>query len=522
VGARRAALSLSGASEAERFCRSLACSMMPYRVVGPELPFYEYVRQNFTGLPQEVQVHPTPDRLAKLRFPINGEHPLVLVDDTIMQSAKVGILLTTNALYSLADGQRLDLSLIRGGPHYPNGEDEAGFIDTPNGPFAVPQLTQDYARGALHRMVEIVVAWNHGERTSAPAELALRGPVTRAALHVLHAAPKVLTPWGVSRKKREGIRLFSRGMDHPSGEELLAVIDETTLGKGDEGVVFTDRAVHVRNEAASSPNDFFNVPYAHIQNVTPKRGLLERKLVLATSLGPREITLITAADAADAVHRFFMTVLQMPPHQRHDPRPPNAPLLGDRVLHTCVDGLGLTPEVAGDLHARLVLQHQNEQWGRGERQGWAFSPLSLGDLRAALPYVLGQPVGEHWDGTVMTLDFSLPMNIGLAMFATVGIGWISVPKGPKISTVRCRAYAQPGGSGIRVTGIANHAELEAPAIANAVDSGLVRVEQEILRRRCILGPDMAAAELLSVDDDSVARRAHELSVARSPAPTAGG
>jgi len=497
----------------------------------PDLPFHEYVRQSLAGSSSDVEVFPTADRLAKLRVQIGGEGPIVLVDDTVMRSCKAGLLLTTHALYTLNDGRRLDLSLVTGGPFYPDGDDEAGYIETTQGPFSFTPFTQSETRAALERLIEIVVAWSRGDRVGRYAELAMRGPISSAAAQVLLSSPHVLPPWNVNRKKREGLRVFARGMDYLGGEEVLAVIDETALGKCDEGVVFTDRALYVRCEAASAPDDTFAVPYAYLMNVTAKSGILGRKVILATSFGPREISLISKTKAADAVHRFLMGVLQVPPAARLEPRPASAPMSVDPLLTARVEALGLAAEVAADLRARLFVQEKNERWGRGGNQGWSMSPLSLADLRAAVPYVLGAPHAEHWDGRVLTLDFTLRQDgsgaggalassaVGVALLATVGIGWISVPKGPTIHNVRLRAYEMGGGSGIRVTGL-GAVEIEAPEIANTVDTKLVSLEREILHRRCLLGLDMPATALLSVDDGALAARGHEIGMRARSAPVA--
>ena len=112
-----------------------------------------------------------------------------------------------------------------------------------------------------------------------------------------------------------------------------------------------------------------------------------------------------------------------------------------------------------------------------------------------------------------------PVVFAVALLATVGIGWISVPKGPTIHNVRLRAYEMGGGSGIRVTGL-GAVEIEAPEIANTVDTKLVSLEREILRRRCLLGLDMPASALLSVDDGALAARAHEIGMRARAAPVA--
>jgi hypothetical protein len=122
--------------------RGKASAMSAYRSPGAaELPFHEYVRQQLAGV-KEIEIFPRPDRLAKLRFSIGAESPLVLVDDTVMSSCKAGILLTTHAIYMLIDGRRVELSIIRGGPYHPRGEDEAGYIDTTQGAFPFAAFTQ--------------------------------------------------------------------------------------------------------------------------------------------------------------------------------------------------------------------------------------------------------------------------------------------------------------------------------------------------------------------------------------------
>jgi hypothetical protein len=171
-------------------------------------------------------------------------------------------------------------------------------------------------------------------------------------------------------------------------------------------------------------------------------------------------------------------------------------LVDDTVMRSCKVGLLLT------THALYML-----------RDGFA------------LPHVLGEPTAEHWDGQVLTLDFTLRQGsgvagaavssaVGLALLATVGIGWVSVPKGPTFKHVRCRVCRLPGGSGLRVTGFSG-GEVDAPEVAAAVDSGLVVVEQEVLRRRCIMGPDLPVQTLLAIDEATLDQRVRELHARRA-------
>lgn len=504
--------------------------MSAYRSPPVELPYHEYLRQWLAGDP-DIELFPAPPRLAKLAWPIHGEAPLVLLDDTVMHSLKAGFLLTTHSLYTLGDGRRIDVTTLRGGPHYPRGTEQPGYLDTTAGPFPFAAIGTAETRGRLERLVDVVCAYGRGDRSSPYEALARRGPVSYAATTTLLASKDVIPPWGLPAQKRDGLHLFSHGMDHIGGEEPLAVIDETSLGACDEGVIFTDRALRVRNENASEGQQEYVVRYTDLVHASFGSVVFGRSINLRTTQRIHELQLIKNEDAVDHVMRFLGAVMHLPPHARYEPRPPGN--VGDAMLHAYITGLALPQEIEADFRQRVLVQHMNERWGRGDREGWAISPLSLADLRFALGTVLGPPMMHpHWDGRIETADFSLHQRgpgagavassvVGIALLATVGIGWISVPRGPTITSVRVRTIQMAGGAGMSVTGFAGRVESHAPQIAERIDDKLFHVEHEIMRRRCILGPSLPCHELFAVDDATLAARAAALVTASSSAGAAG-
>jgi hypothetical protein len=154
------------------------------------------------------------------------------------------------------------------------------------------------------------------------------------------------------------------------------------------------------------------------------------------------------------------------------------------------------------------------------------SPLSLADLRYSLCAVLGEPLQRHWDGVTETLDFRLRQDggtggailssaVGIALFATVGFGWVSVPSGPTITTVRFGLREAPCGSVYSVHGLAGWQYLPSPAVEAQVDAGLLPIEREMLRRRIAFGALRDPREIGAWAPEPIAARLHEL-VSRAP------
>lgn len=481
----------------------------------------EYLRDHLLG-DKAIEVFPGPERIGKIRVPLK-ERPVVLLDDTAFRSCKSGVVVTESALVVLYDGRAVPLASITDGPHYPQGNDAAGWVGTAAGPFVVPALGLDETRDAFRRIVERIIAWNRGDRTSPLEAIRATGPIAEGVVTCLLPCSKVMPSWAVPDKKRAGARAFTRGMDHASGERPLAVIDETTLGGCEEGVLVTDRQIRWRKE---NPDAEIGAYYNTLGGVSPSSSVFGKSIHLHTHTGRHELQLITAQEAIDPLGRFLGWIATLPPEMRWQ-----APPAEDRALpeiaweDRCVaaqDGRELDAAVIADLRRRLDLRARNERWGRGAREGLWQSPLSMPDLRYALCAVLGEPLQRHWDGVTETLDFHLRRSgsgaagavlssaVGIALFATVGFGWVSVPKGPTITIARFALRESALGTAYAVRGYTGSAYVESPALEAQVDAGLLGLEREVLRRRIAFGLAVDPRELGGYPAEHIGARLHEL------------
>lgn len=489
----------------------------------------EYLRDHLLGN-KEIEIFPGPERIQKLRVPLQ-ERPVALLDDTAFRSCKSGVVVTENALFVLYDGRGVPLTTITDGPHFPQGAENAGYVGTTAGPFVVPSLGTDTSRAALRRLLEIVIAWNRGERSSPLEAFKAAGHVSQGVVSCLLPCPKVMPIWAVPDDKRVNARAFTRGMDHAAGERALALIDETTLGGCDYGVVVTDRQIHWRSD---NPEKEISVPYNWLSGVGKGSSVFGETIYVHTHQARHELNLIASSEAIAPLGHFLGWLATLPPDARWQapsPDEPPMPSIAYEARATSAQaGRELEPGHADDLVRRLDLLARNEHFGRGAREGMWQSPLSLADLRYALCAVLGEPLQRHWDGVTETLDFHLRRGgsgaggallssaVGIALFATVGFGWVSVPKGPTITVVRFGLREGPTGSAYAVHGLAGHQYVASPALEDQIDAGLAGLEREVLRRRIAFGLAVDPRELGSYPREHVGARLHEL--LSRPAPAA--
>ncbi len=469
-----------------------------------ELPFHEHIRQQLAG-DRDIAVYPEPAKLKGVWLG-PGEAPLALVDASVFGNASSGVLLTTSALRVLGEGRQVDVASIVGGPHFPHGDEQAGYVDTAHGPFVLSQYTREVS-ARVGRVIEAVVAYARGDRASPYATLAARGHIAHAAVATLLSTPQLTPPWNVHAFARPGVQRILRGLDHLSGETPLAILDETTGGSSDEGVVITTHGVHARSESASDRDAHFNVPHAWLLSAVHKGGVLGQGVELRTAQGLRSISLIRNSESARPLAAFFHAILAIPPHARFDA----GPLAPDPVLSRTIAEMPATAQVRGDLDARARLQLANERWGRGAREGWLMSPLSLADLRAALGAALGAPLARDWDGVHETLDYPLQRGgvgaghiassvVGLALLATVGVGWVSAPHGPRVSAIRCRLRDLGAFTGLSLHALSSQGEVHGSDVVDAVSRALVPAERDVLTRRVRRGPDVASDALFYEPD----------------------
>ena len=457
--------------------------------------FYERLRRAIgTNPPKTVELTPNldPKRRANASkwAPFGQEQPLLLIDNTLLGSAKAGILLTSHALYFDDPKTRIDLTEIINPPVFPEGLTNRGSLPTRTAEFQLPALLVEEEAELFKRVLLAIVSVNRGaSEVSIPP---VQGPIGALALQLLQHKDVHLAPDLPRRKIRNAAAAFADWLDHAGGEQPIAYLDETTLGKGDEGILLTDR----RLLAHTSENaKHVMIPYGAITGVSSAKGLLNRKLRIDAAQYSAEIPLITCSDAVEPLVLFLRGLLQIPPNQRWVPQAGFATEQDPSGAFGLLQSLGapdaripillryvgemtrreaMHPAMGADLVQRIHLLHRTIAYGRGMAQGFRLSPLHGADFHFMLGTVFGDPIGtvssqqppDPYRGTPgamhHTLDFALDRRpnvaglataaVGVALLAVVGVGWLSSPK-TRIQGVRVITTDLPTSTGFAPLGV---------------------------------------------------------------------
>ncbi|MFS8065489.1 MAG: hypothetical protein ACMG6S_03865 [Byssovorax sp.] len=516
--------------------------------------FYQQLLQAIgTRPPTEVQVAPRldPKRMANARkwAPFGQEHPMLLLDNSVFGSGKAGVLVTSHALYFDSPPTRIELPEIVEPPVYPEGLTERGSLRTRRAELQLPLLLDSDVAEIFKRVLLAIVAFNRG--TSSAPVLPVQGPVGELALRLLRCTEVHLAPDLPRKKVRSAAATFSDWLDHANGEQPIAYLDETTFGKGNEGLLLTDRRL-----LAYTDEKHVMIPYGAITHVSSARSLLGRKLRIDAAQHSAEISLIACAAAVEPLALFLQGLLQLPPNQRWAPSvapataqdpsgafgllqaldAPDAriPIMLRYVGEMTRQG-AMPPAMAADFVTRIHLLHRTMAHGRGMAQGWRVSPLQGADFHFMLSTVFGDPLivsssqqpSGPYRGTPgaihHTLDFALGRRpnvagvatavVGLALLAVVGVGWLSTPKST-LQTVRVVTTDLPASTGFAPLGVQGGrteplADL-APQIVDQILDALDNIEALITFYRIVFGWGLWPQQLLQWGAELPARVAQVL------------
>lgn len=459
--------------------------------------------------------------------PFGAETPLVLIDDSIFGGGKAGALITSHALYCDEPRVRLELGWLRYPPSWPEGPEGAPRVHTPHGEVKLRQMTLAEVQAAWSRLLTRIVNLNTGMVTGPATSAPIEGPLGELALaHLVHG-DILLAPAIPQKKLHAAAASFADWLDYVHGERLLAYLDETTLGGGDEGIAVTDRRLIAR-----IGDKHLNVPYGALVGADLSRGLLENKLGLAAGAYSGQVPLITLKDAGEPLVRFLRAVMALPPDQRWAPAPtwanandpsgaatlaanlvapdPRVPLMLQYVHAAHARG-AMGVEMAQDLVERVYIVHQTMAYGRGSQQGWRISPLHGEDLAFLLQGVFGEPLAVTGDAATRLLDFAIGRRanvgaaataaVGLAMLAVVGVGWVSAPK-KAIQGVRMTLRDLGRGTGFSAQGVLSGAlyplhQVDAGTLGWVLDA-LDDLEALTIFERAVFGWQAPAHDLFSV------------------------
>ncbi len=506
--------------------------------------------------PSGVQLAPNlePKRMANAAkwAPFGQEQPLLLVDNTLFGSGKAGVLVTSHALYFDDPKTRIDLAEVVHPPVFPEGVTNQGRLRTARGEVLLPVILGDDESEIVRQVLLAVVSINRG--TTSGVIPSLEGPIGALAAQFLEHKDVNLAPNLPREKLRSAAATFTDWLDHASGERALAFLDETALGKGDEGVLLTDRRLLAYTEASAK---HVMIPYGAMTNVTASKGFLEKKLQISAEHFSGEVPLITCADAIEPLALFLRGLLQLPPDQRwtppiaygsaHDPSGAfglletlGAPDVRIPLMLRYVGELSrqgaMPPAMGADLVARIHMLHRTLTFGRGMARGFRQSPLHGADFHFMLSTVFGEPIRvtsnpvppDPYQGTPAqvhhSLDFALGSRsnvagaaastaVGLALLAVVGVGWVSTPK-RNLESVRVVITDLPSSTGFAALGvlggrIAPLAEVD-PKVLGFLLGALDDLEALITFYRAVFGWELAPNQLFQYGAELRARVAHVL------------
>jgi hypothetical protein len=342
-------------------------------------------------------------------------------------------------------------------------------------------------------------------------------PGSRAVMHVP----------GVPPAEFHGqVARYGAGLDHAAGEMPLALIkanlDSRATSRGySAAYIVTDRRLFGRVHASNIPLLFTEVPYAYVTAPPPPpRGLALSVLV---PLGNQHRKLYIAPKKLAAYLAAMVTT--MPPAARSfgPPMPPPRAVQDPigawaaALAHGTADARTFVPlrvlfeadrrggvDGAEALVRPMVELARGITYGRGSGpQGWR-TVLPGPVLASSLSAMLGTPTAVHQVNAGTVMDFPIGAGggtgkaiassvVGLALFATVGAGWVSTTSGHKLVSIRAHITEQPDGAAFQLFGTSG-GPFEPLSrywwrAVDAIHQGLFRIEARRLLALALSAPD---------------------------------
>jgi hypothetical protein len=230
---------------------------------------------------------------------------------------------------------------------------------------------------------------------------------------------------------------------------------------------------------------------------------------------PFPIKIGPLAESVQGLLGFFNALLGVPPAARYQEPTgtnvePRATILARNALLAATGKRLVSDDTAGDLRIRLDLVEQTLRFGRGGRDGWYQSPLGRGDLRYALGVLFGAARSSAFDGRMETLDY-LFRGRNQAHIAGAGVAWMLMPMSAPYDTLRAHVVDFLGGTGFSLSGIRAQTSTPLGATVMQLNYRLAEIEQDLLYRRILFGPEVEPAQLAAIPTHHIQARAQELS-----------
>lgn len=442
------------------------------------------------------------------------EQPVALVDTTVLQSGKGGVLVTNLAVHIDSPRMRIPLEAIQWEPTFPRGLAEPGALHTTQGGLMLPRMPTREVSVALARLLSALAQWVRSGGRAAVGQGAVAGPVGALATQWLRGEGILTRPVIPAAKLHVAAGCLPDWVGPDTDEELIALVDETVSGDGTRAIAFTDR--RIITNADSRP---VQVPYGAMQSVEVFKGMVNTSLRIAAGGGRMELGTVATRESAQAMGAFLHNLLALPPEYRRaapaegpgadDPTGAMASLRAQpwpdprvstlfELIHAAHAKGEVPLEAAGDLVVRTRLLQRALGSGHGRYNGASVSPLSVVDLDFLLWQSLGQPFRQQVVPGGKVLEFDLRTGggaagmiasnvVGLAMLAVVGFGWVG-GGGSRSQQVFARIYEAPVGSYFTLTDASGRSLAEPePKIYGALSSAFADAAADTLLRRALFG-----------------------------------
>lgn len=360
--------------------------------------------------------------------------------------------------------------------------------------------------------------------------------------HLSGSSRTKLVPWVPASDFHEAVARHGSGVDHAAGEVPIALIklnlDSRSAARGNNGnYIVTDRRLFGRAEVANSGRTFSDVPYAQVTGVAAPPGSFSQSMQVLVGQQPIKLYL-----AIRELQQYFtvMAASIPPPYRTYGPAvppqcsPPDE--IGARGAAQAVGGPDARTWVplrvlfeahrrgmvdaayAASMVAPMTLAARATAYGRGgSSRGWS-SVLPRPVLGLALRAALGEPAASYPSPHGDVFDFAigagsgagraaLSSAVGLALFATVGVGFITTSHGQRLGSIRVQVADNNDGDGstFQLLGTSG-AQWESLSMhwwrpVDMIHQSLLRLEARYLLARALFGNRQPPQEMLSVPRD---------------------
>lgn len=370
-----------------------------------------FVRVHVPASPELYLAPKIPARLSKLAIEFaprcRDEALLAVVTRGHVNAPLPSVVLTDRAIEMPHPRARLELDDILDFPEYSRGPFESGSLSTTHGAYPLPPLREPQAHSTYALLRAILLFKRGGARTRFGLE-PVAGPLGTLALHTLDHPHIALAPQ-IHPRRVHLCSSIGDWIDPQSHEQVIAVVDDSTTGRGEWFVALTSERiiVHCAEKFSARYRDV-------IATFQRKSG---HPIVIDTADASNECKLRIATSAIDPIARFLATITDLPAAERDallapaeaapsESQPitalhPDLRVVAIIELVRALRRSGVMPsEIAEDFLGRAQRLQRLLRNGHSGRAGTFVSPLGAADVLAALVSFLGAPaksaaIGPH-------------------------------------------------------------------------------------------------------------------------------